>query len=85
MLPRVDRLWVIRSAKIIGDETAPSAAAIPDYFMPSGEVDLDGDRLCEYLNPKSSAFFAGVPSADFVLTQTEPGRAGPDRGDTPRL
>jgi pyrimidine deaminase RibD-like protein len=80
-----DRLWVIQSPKIIGDETAPSAAAIPDYFVQTGEVNLDGDVLREYLNMKSNAFFAAVPSADFVLAQTEPGRAGPDRGDTPRL
>ena len=84
-MPFVDRLWVIRSPKSIGDETAPPAAAIPDYFVQTGEMNLDGDRLCEYLNTKGSTFFAAVPSADFVLAQTEPGRAGPDRGDTPRL
>ncbi len=68
LLPDVDRLWVIRSPKIISDHTAPSAAAIPDFFVKTAEIDLDGDVLCEYLNTQSRAFFAAVPSADFVLT-----------------
>jgi diaminohydroxyphosphoribosylaminopyrimidine deaminase/5-amino-6-(5-phosphoribosylamino)uracil reductase len=70
MLPHADRLWIIRSTKIIGDGTAPSAAAIPDYFVQTGEVDLDGDRLCEYLNTKSPVFFSPVESADLVLART---------------
>jgi diaminohydroxyphosphoribosylaminopyrimidine deaminase/5-amino-6-(5-phosphoribosylamino)uracil reductase len=84
-----DRLWVIRSPNAIGDESAPSAGQIPESFVKTGEIDLAGDRLTEYLNAKSKVFFAPVPSADFVLAQTEPGRVGPDpcadRGDTPRL
>ena len=65
----VDRLWIIRSSKIIGDDTAPSAAPIPDYFVQTGEVDLDGDRLCEYLNTRSDVFFAPVESADLALSR----------------
>lgn len=76
-----DRLWVIRSPIVIGDKTAPAAAAVPDHFVKTGEIDLDGDVLCEYLNTKSDVFFAAGASADFVLAQavhpTEPGRAGP--------
>jgi len=79
------RLWVIRSPKIIGDNTAPSAAKIPGHFVKTGEIDLASDVLCEYLNTISPVFFAAVPSADFVLAQSEPGRVGPDRGGTPRL
>jgi diaminohydroxyphosphoribosylaminopyrimidine deaminase/5-amino-6-(5-phosphoribosylamino)uracil reductase len=67
MLGEADRLWVIRSPKILGDDTAPSAAVIPDYFIQTGEVNLDGDRICEYLNTKANAYFAPVPSADLVL------------------
>jgi riboflavin biosynthesis pyrimidine reductase len=84
-----DRLWVIRSPMVIGDHTAPTAAAVPDHFVKTGDVDLDGDVLCEYLNAISDVFYAAVPSADFILAQTEhvtePGGAGPVRGDTPRL
>ena len=36
---------------------------------PPAEVDLNGDRLTEYLNPTSSVFFAPVPSADLVLAR----------------
>jgi diaminohydroxyphosphoribosylaminopyrimidine deaminase/5-amino-6-(5-phosphoribosylamino)uracil reductase len=67
-----DRLWVIRSPKTIGDDTAPSAAAIPDYFVQTGEVNLDGDVLCEYLNTTSKVFFAAVPSADFCSIGVSP-------------
>jgi diaminohydroxyphosphoribosylaminopyrimidine deaminase/5-amino-6-(5-phosphoribosylamino)uracil reductase len=64
-----DRLWVVRSPNRIDDPTAPSSAAIPDHYVKTGELDLDGDMLTEYLNPRSPGFFATVPSADFVLTR----------------
>jgi diaminohydroxyphosphoribosylaminopyrimidine deaminase/5-amino-6-(5-phosphoribosylamino)uracil reductase len=65
----IDRLWVIQSPIIVGDNTAPSAAAIPDYFVKTGELNLDGDILTEYLNPRSDAYFAPVESADLVLAR----------------
>lgn len=65
----VDRLWVFRSPKAINDPTAPAAAPIPDHFIPTGTLNLDGDTLTEYLNPNSPVFFAPVPSADFVLAR----------------
>lgn len=64
-----DRLWVFRSPNAINDPTAPAAAPIPDHFIPTGTLHLDGDTLTEYLNPKSPVFFAPVPSADFVLAR----------------
>jgi diaminohydroxyphosphoribosylaminopyrimidine deaminase/5-amino-6-(5-phosphoribosylamino)uracil reductase len=69
MLPQADRLWVIRSPKTITDDTAPAAAMVPDYFIKTGELDLDGDLLCEYLNTRSPVFFAPVESADLILAR----------------
>jgi diaminohydroxyphosphoribosylaminopyrimidine deaminase/5-amino-6-(5-phosphoribosylamino)uracil reductase len=69
-LERADRLWVIRSSMIIRDDTAPTAAAIPDYFIKTGELNLDGDVLVEYLNTKSDAYFAPLESADLVLARS---------------
>jgi diaminohydroxyphosphoribosylaminopyrimidine deaminase/5-amino-6-(5-phosphoribosylamino)uracil reductase len=62
-----DRIWVFRSPKRLGDSHAPSAPPISHPTIDT--IELDGDVLTEYLNPKSLAFFAGVPSADFVLAE----------------
>jgi hypothetical protein len=62
-----DRLWVITSPNRIDDPTAPSAAMIPKTFTETARRDLDGDTLVEYLNTTSPAFYAAVPSADFML------------------
>jgi len=62
-----DRLWVIRSTMLISEPTAPDAVAVPKHFIKTGETDLEGDVLSEYLNPNSPAFFAAEPSADFLL------------------
>jgi len=35
----------------------------------AGEIDLDGDRLTEYLNPASPTFATAVASADLQLTE----------------
>jgi diaminohydroxyphosphoribosylaminopyrimidine deaminase/5-amino-6-(5-phosphoribosylamino)uracil reductase len=64
-----DRVWVFRSRNVVNDDSAPSAPPVPAHFVQSGQVDLDGDTLTEYLNPRSKAFFANTPSADFVLAQ----------------
>jgi diaminohydroxyphosphoribosylaminopyrimidine deaminase/5-amino-6-(5-phosphoribosylamino)uracil reductase len=61
-----DRLWIIRSPKSIDDPTAPSALKVPDDFVRTGEVNLDGDVLTEYLNAKSPVYFSPQPSADIV-------------------
>jgi riboflavin biosynthesis pyrimidine reductase len=62
-----DRVWVFRSRMIAGDRHAPQAPVIA--YQPGSEIELAGDRLTEYLNPKSAVFFAQEPSADFVLTR----------------
>jgi diaminohydroxyphosphoribosylaminopyrimidine deaminase/5-amino-6-(5-phosphoribosylamino)uracil reductase len=73
MLPITDRLWIIRSPNPINDPTAPAAAAVPSYFVPTGEIDLDGDRLTEYLNTRGDVFFTAAVSADLVLADASLG------------
>ncbi len=72
-----DRVWLIRSLDEVADSTAPSAAAVPDHYVATGTLDLDGDHLTEYLNTRGPAFFAPVPSADLVLAGSDlPGGGG---------
>ena len=61
-----DRLWVVHSPRRVEDATAPNAAEIPPSYAVTGRVELAGDTLTEYLNTESPAFFANVPSADFL-------------------
>jgi len=69
----VDRLWVLKSKCIfVNDANAPIAAQIPRTFIQVGEADLGDDKLIEFLNSNSEAFFAAVPSADFVLASQAP-------------
>lgn len=68
----VDRLWVIRSSGALDSadrESAPIAAPLPERFVVTGRLPLGSDALTEYVNPNSAAFFAAVPSADFVLAR----------------
>jgi diaminohydroxyphosphoribosylaminopyrimidine deaminase/5-amino-6-(5-phosphoribosylamino)uracil reductase len=69
----VDRVWIIHSSKRIDEPTAPAGVGIPPEYVKTGEIDIDGDRLVEYLNPRSPAYFAPEPSADFVLTRAAMG------------
>jgi diaminohydroxyphosphoribosylaminopyrimidine deaminase / 5-amino-6-(5-phosphoribosylamino)uracil reductase len=64
---RVDRLWIFRSAKAVDDPSATAAAAAPDHFVQTGQCELNGDVLTEYLDPRSHVFFSATASADFVL------------------
>lgn len=58
-----DRAWVIRSSKRL----EPQGRDAPRMeWQASGELNLQGDRLGEYLNPRSPVFFALEKSADFV-------------------
>jgi diaminohydroxyphosphoribosylaminopyrimidine deaminase/5-amino-6-(5-phosphoribosylamino)uracil reductase len=78
LLPSADRLWVFRSpSRIDGGPSAPRAAAIPDHYIPVATLNLAGDILTEYLNTQSPAFFAPVPSADFVLAQEDVAQNAP--------
>jgi riboflavin biosynthesis pyrimidine reductase len=60
-----DRIWIIHAPGRIDSPDAPAAPPTPADWPISAEVDLDGDRLVEMLNPHGPAFFAPVPSADF--------------------
>lgn len=62
----VDRVWIFRSPHPVSDPDAISATTV-DYAE-TARADLNGDMLTEYLNPRSPAFFAREPSADFDLT-----------------
>ena len=68
---RVDRLWVIRSKRSINDDTAPRAAAVPDWLVPTGTISVGEDAVTEYRRPlyvyDADATYPPVPSADFVL------------------
>lgn len=59
-----DRVWIFQSPNPIGEPTAPSAVRV-DYPA-TGHMIHEGDRLTEYLNPASPAFFALEPSVDFI-------------------
>jgi riboflavin biosynthesis pyrimidine reductase len=65
----VDRVWVIRSPNRVNDPSAPAASGVPGEFVKTGELDLNGDTLSEFLNPVSPVFFSAEPSADFVLAR----------------
>lgn len=67
---QVDRVWVFRSTVPLAIEDGSAAPAL--QYPASEEMDLEGDRLTEHLNPASVVFFTSVPSADFVLTQQTP-------------
>ena len=62
----VDRVWRFQSRKVMDDPSAPEAQAIS--FPATDQVNLDGDLLTEYLNPKSDVYFAMAPSADLGLS-----------------
>jgi diaminohydroxyphosphoribosylaminopyrimidine deaminase/5-amino-6-(5-phosphoribosylamino)uracil reductase len=68
---RVDRLWVIRSPVSVNDATAPAAAEVPDWLVPTGTLRVGDDMLTEYRarewDDATDTEFAPVPSADFVL------------------
>ena len=62
-----DRLWVIRSPERLEDESAPAAPAVD--WPAVAELELAGDRLTEYLNPRSEVYFAGRESADMTAAR----------------
>jgi riboflavin biosynthesis pyrimidine reductase len=67
---QADRVWVFKSPHDIDPAGGLAISAAPVVgYPPTGELELAGDRLTEYLNPTSPVFFASEPSADFVLTR----------------
>ncbi len=74
-----DRVWLLRCAAV-GDPTAPAAAAVPDHFVRTGTLDLDGDRLTEYLEHPRPRLLRPRP-----LGRPGPGRIGPPRRRMTRL
>lgn len=63
-----DRVWVFESPdNMVGSEIdLPCPSAQKMDYPSTGEINLAGDRLTEYLNPLSSVFFSLTPSADFL-------------------
>jgi diaminohydroxyphosphoribosylaminopyrimidine deaminase/5-amino-6-(5-phosphoribosylamino)uracil reductase len=62
-----DCLWIFRSPRTTGDAAAPDAAPLPPSFREVKTVNLNSDRLSEYLGTEGPLFFAAVPSADLQL------------------
>lgn len=60
-----DRAWISRAVLRVDDPGAPAAAEID--WPATASLDVHGDQLTEYLNPKSPVFFATAVSADMVL------------------
>jgi diaminohydroxyphosphoribosylaminopyrimidine deaminase/5-amino-6-(5-phosphoribosylamino)uracil reductase len=67
----IDRLWVFRSPRIIGDPRAPLAPDVPATFVETGRLTVGDDTLIEHLDPRSDCFAAAVASADLVLAASE--------------
>ena len=76
----LDRLWVIRSPRRYGYGGHTSATVPLDYVV-TGQLDLAGDTLVEYLNPTTLTYAAPEPSADFVLAGAN--LSGDDRHGAP--
>jgi diaminohydroxyphosphoribosylaminopyrimidine deaminase/5-amino-6-(5-phosphoribosylamino)uracil reductase len=64
-----DRAWRFRTNRVLNDSTAPAAEPVPRNYVQSGETDVAGDLLTEYLNPASRVFFAPEPSADLIFAR----------------
>jgi len=68
----VDRVWRFSAPTRSDDPSAPTAAEVPEHYIPVAEVKVGDDRMTEYLNPKSEAFFAALASVDVgVVSSTQ--------------
>ena len=65
-----DRVWLIVSPTRAADVASIAGVGVPAHYVKTGEFDLDGDRLIEFLNPASPLFFNAELSADFVRLTT---------------
>jgi diaminohydroxyphosphoribosylaminopyrimidine deaminase/5-amino-6-(5-phosphoribosylamino)uracil reductase len=70
ILSMMHRLWIIESTTVHSPHGL-KAPKIPPHFLPVATLNLAGDILTEYLNTQSPAFFAPVPSADFMLAREQ--------------
>lgn len=72
-LPWAHRVWRFRSTNVFGGSDAVEAIRLPDTYIEVGRLQIGDDVLVEYLNtkPPDKAYFAPVPSADFVLAQEQ--------------
>ncbi len=68
-LTLADRVWLVRSPKRIEEPDASAAVSVPAHYVQTVEIEIDGDRLSEYLNPQSPLFFSADPSGDFLIAQ----------------
>jgi diaminohydroxyphosphoribosylaminopyrimidine deaminase/5-amino-6-(5-phosphoribosylamino)uracil reductase len=67
----VDRVWMIHSRNKAPQPASLPGVGVPSTYVKTGEINLDGDRLIEFLNPASPLFFAAEPSADFLAAAAE--------------
>jgi riboflavin biosynthesis pyrimidine reductase len=67
-----DRVWLIISPNRASDAASVAGVGIPASYVKTAEIELDGDRLIEFLNPASPLFFSAEPSADFVRASLQP-------------
>lgn len=72
-----DRVWIIRSPREVSSADAIDAPKLPSRYVKSGEVNLDGDVIAEYLDRESDVFFSAGASPDLVLTASTPSSARP--------
>jgi diaminohydroxyphosphoribosylaminopyrimidine deaminase/5-amino-6-(5-phosphoribosylamino)uracil reductase len=63
-----DRAWIFHAPTMLDDATAPAAERLVDWVK-SGEAALEGDRLEEWLNPRSGIYFVDEESADLKRTR----------------
>ena len=72
-----DRVWIIQSPRTVDSSTAIDAPKLPSRYVKTGDVNLDGDVISEYLDRESDVFFSPVASPDLVLTASMPPSAHP--------
>ena len=64
-----DRVWVYRSPREVGEHGARKAPVVA--YPQTAQIELDGDRLLEHLNPASRCFFALRPSPELQHLRTK--------------
>ena len=62
-----DRVWMIQSPRPSEFPDGMDAPKLPARYVKTGELNLEGDVITEYLDSESDLFFAATQSADLVL------------------